>query len=344
MTTTSRRRGWIACFVLILTGMAPHDGLAQDEEWQALCQLSIAAYDAGQYQESLEYAQRAVPASEAFGLRDVRVAETLRRVGLAYDVLGRFVESERAYVRALSILEEDAGEGFLLAQVLEGLALVQLHSGSYARAERLMQRAVAMGGKARGSDHPDVAGMLANLASAQMMLRKDSEAQALFERALALFEAGASQYQQERAGIMANLGFLAFWRSDISAANAYLERSVTAHEAVVGRHHPQMIRPLLNLARVRLELKHTKDAEGPVFQAMTIAEGSFGGNHLSLYEVCVTYAAVLRETGRKKEARQMEARAKAILATNRADVEHLTVDISGLYSRKRTTGGRSSEK
>jgi hypothetical protein len=279
-----------------------------------------------------------VRAAEAFGLKDVRVAVTLTRVGLAYAVLGRFSESERAYVRALSVLEESPGDRLLLAQVLEGRALVQLHSGGYARAKGLMERAVAIGSEVHGSDHPDVAGMLANLASAQMMLRKDSEAQALFERALAIVEAGPPQYQEERAGIIANLGFLAFWRGDMSVANSYLQRSVTVYEAQVGRHHPKMITPLLNLARLRLELRDPKDAEGLILQAMAIAQGSFGATHPALYELYGTYADVLRGTGQKKAARQMEALAKAILAANPADVERLTVDISGLYSRKRTTG------
>jgi hypothetical protein len=44
---------------------------------------------------------------------------------------------------------------------------------------------------------------------------------------------------------------------------------------------------------------------------------------------------VLRGAGRKREARQMEARAKEILAANPAEVAGLTVHISDLLDRRK---------
>jgi tetratricopeptide (TPR) repeat protein len=334
MTMTLGRRYRIVCLFLIFVWVVPVFPFAQDQEWPALFRHAGEAYEAGQYQAALELALSALQAAEKFGPTDVRLAVTLKRVGLLHRVLGRNTESQRAYERAISILEDNPQERFLLAQTLDGLSLVWMQSGRrYAQAERLMQRAVAIGCDVRGPDNRDLAGMMANLASAQMMLRKDSEAQVLFQRALAILEKSPPQYQLERAGILANLGFLAFWHGDTSGAHSYLEGSVAAYEEVLGRNHPELITPLLNLARLRLELRRPKEAEAPVLQAFAIAERGLGANHPSFYQIFSTYSAVLRSSGRKREARQMEARANEILIANPAEVANFTVNISDLHER-----------
>jgi tetratricopeptide (TPR) repeat protein len=323
--------------VLILDSMASGLTFAQDQDWLALFRHSTETHAAGQYQAALEFALRALRAAETFGPRDVRRALTLKRVGLLYGALGRYTESQSVYRQAISILEGNPEERFLLAQALEGLSLVLMQAGRrYQEAESLMLRAAAIGAEVRGRDHPDVAAMLANLASAQMMLRKDAEAEAQFQRALSLLETNPQQYQSERAAILSNLGFLAFWQGNSSGADSYLARSVALYEEKLGRNHPELITPLLNLARLRLELKNTKEAEVSVRRAMTIAEGGSGANHSVSYQVFSTYAAVLRGAGRKREARQMKARANEILAANPAEVANLTVHVADLYARKKS--------
>ena len=60
--------------------------------------------------------------------------------------------------------------------------------GRYAEAEPLYKRALAIGEKALGPDHPDVAQSLNNLASCTTHQGRYAEAEPLYKRALAIRE------------------------------------------------------------------------------------------------------------------------------------------------------------
>jgi hypothetical protein len=58
-------------------------------------------------------------------------------------------------------------------------------------------------------------------------------------------------------------------------------------------------------------------APDPLRRAVEIAEVSLGPQHPTSGEALATYSIALRKSGRKKEARQMDVRAKAIRAAIR---------------------------
>ena len=64
-------------------------------------------------------------------------------------------------------------------------------------------------------------------------------------------------------------------------------------------------------------------------RAMLILECS-RSNDQKLVTVLSNYARLLRHTGRRGEAKKLEARARAISMTHRSDWSHYTVDVSDL--------------
>jgi hypothetical protein len=64
-------------------------------------------------------------------------------------------------------------------------------------------------------------------------------------------------------------------------------------------------------------------------RALLILE-SFPSKDYELVKVLSNYAAVLRQLGRSREARKLEARARAISATQQSNWARYTVDVSNL--------------
>jgi tetratricopeptide (TPR) repeat protein len=66
---------------------------------------------------------------------------------------------------------------------MNNLALLYSEQGIYAEVEPLYKRALEMGRKAFGPDHPDVAVVLKNMAESYIEIGKKDEAERLTERA-----------------------------------------------------------------------------------------------------------------------------------------------------------------
>lgn len=101
---------------------------------------------------------------------------------------GRYVEAERLFLAALREAEGFGAEDSRLAMSLNLLGVVYDKLGSYAKAEPLYKRAIAIWEKAGGPEDPGLATSLNNLAELYRQQRKYTEAEALQKRALAIRE------------------------------------------------------------------------------------------------------------------------------------------------------------
>ena len=306
-------------------------GSDQDSAWGAFLAGVEDLRERGRYEAAYDLALKALREAEQFGFEDFRVAVTLNQLGLLCNFLSRYSEAEAVYLRAVRIIEHDAEHRLVFTQVLHNLSSLYMQNDArYSQAERLLRRAIEVGTTLLGADHPDVGAMLANLASARMMQRHDSEAQVLFERALGILEKSPPSHQPNVASVLSNLGCLTFRQGDHIHALAYMIRSIAVYEQSLGTNHPELVSPLLNLGRIHLALNHSALAEEPLQRAAAIAASALGAEHPILGEVLSTYAVVLRKNGKKKEGRQMEARAKGIRTVNPGRVENATIHVADL--------------
>ena len=84
-----------------------------------------------------------------------------------------------------------------------------------------------------------------------------------------------------------------------------------------------------NLARANFRQRSLDEAESLYRRALEIFERIRGANDPKVADVLLSYAAVLRQTGRKADGKKLEARARAMLVTHSRD-SRLTVDVSDL--------------
>jgi hypothetical protein len=81
---------------------------------------------------------------------------------------------------------------------------------------------------------------------------------------------------------------------------------------------------------------HNEAAESNLLRALAIAEKAFGPDHPLVANILMTYEPLLRKTGRKREARVIRKRVRALVErTSLGGTERHTVDIRDLAAFQR---------
>lgn len=111
---------------------------------------------------------------------------------------------------------------------------------------------------------------------------------------------------------------------------------MAAWEKQIEAKNPLLAWPLNDLAIACLRLGDTTRAEPLVERALTLAETAFDPGHPIFASLFETKAQLLRQSGRKSEARQLVKHAKRIRAAHASgSPQGHTVDINSLRSPRR---------
>jgi tetratricopeptide (TPR) repeat protein len=204
------------------------------------------------------------------------------------------------------------------------LATIYGASGREADAEPLWRRALQIRRSALGSEHPEVFGTGDKLALCLIAQGKYPEAEPLLRRSLTHRE---NYYGPEDPGIMTSLNhmsdlFLA--QKKYAEAEPFATRAVRIGRGKTGLMPPAFADSLRRLAAVyagqekwedaaplydqavKLKVRQLPDAPHIPPKAGQISHGEFA-------ELCKDTAVVFRKAGKEKEAKELEAKAEAIL-------------------------------
>jgi tetratricopeptide (TPR) repeat protein len=102
--------------------------------------------------------------------------------------------------------------------------------------------------------------------------------------------------------------------------------------STLGEDNPEVAATMANLAAVRVHQKLPEEADTLYRRALPIFEHTCGPNDAKVATVLSSYAWLLRQRGRKPEAKRLEARARAISLSHKNDENRLTADVSDLLS------------
>ena len=131
-----------------------------------------------------------------------------------------------------------------------------------------------------------------------------------------------------------NFGVLRRSQKRYEESRQILESAVLAIEGDAGVDHPALARVLNNLGITYHALHRQDDAERVFLRSIAVARSRLGVEN-PLYGVMLhNYADFLRETGRKGEAKTLEAQSRAVLHDSmRRNGAGMTVDVSA-FRRK----------
>ena len=218
----------------------------------------------------------------------------------------------RTHIEAVTREADRLGVPHPTMGLMSKLGIYLLTRGSFAEAEPLMRRAVAVAEAADGPDQPLVAFHLNTLAVLLRNTNRLAEAEPLFRRALAIHEASSGPDSPEGAVPLSNLAELLRHTNRPAEAEPLYLRALAIGEATLGpAHHAVAIR-LGSLAQLYHDTSRFAEAEPLMRRALAIAEAAFGPDHPNVAGQLSNLAALLQVTGRSAEAEPMYRRSLAI--------------------------------
>jgi tetratricopeptide (TPR) repeat protein len=327
--------GYLAVAFLALVCVAQTNMLGQSQDWANRMEKGNALSQAGNYPEAVVAFREAVQILERSESQLVSLASALNSLATAYDDLGRTLEAEQYYRRALAVIEKASGQHSLgRAQILVNLSCVGLHQEQFAKAEKNLREAVAIYIELVSPDDPLLAIARSCLARALLGSGALEEAATLIDQALAVLEKETDRHDGYYGMTVNNKGTLRWAQGRRDEAMLLFKRSLAALELEKGPDNPIVLYSLNNLAVAQFRDGHTKEAAALLSRAVLIAETHLGTDNPLYGQLLKNYAECLRKTGRKAEAKSIEVRAADLLKASAQNTgTGYTVDVSALRAK-----------
>jgi tetratricopeptide (TPR) repeat protein len=284
---------------------------------------------------ALAEAQRVNPADPAIGV-------ALNNLGFAYHAEGKYLEAEQTYRRSLLALERALGPDhpYLARTVLLNLSELYLETGRDDKAERLLERALAI--LRRGAPDPEaLVSVEDGLAAVYVHRGRLESARPLLDDALALCMKSLGPQHPRTAAALNNLAAWAFMTGRREEAAGYSRRALAILEPQAAQQPAELARVLTNLALFASSAGSPAEAEAYLARAIAVAEPALGEGHPLLGPILRTYADALRRMHKNREAKAAERRAERIQARNARDnALGLTVEAQSLLASEPAAAAR----
>lgn len=206
--------------------------------------------------------------------------------------------------------------GKLIAEtgtLLNQMGLYVWGRADLSQAKNLFQRALAIGQKTLGPDHPNQATRLNNLAGVLKDQGDLKEAKEFFQRALAIDKKTYGPNDLEVAIDLNNLASVLKDQGKIKQAKKLFQRALAIAEKTLEPEHPRVATALNNLAVVLQDQGDLKQAKELYRRALSIDEKTLGPDHPDVATRLNNLASVLQDQGKLKQAKELYQRALKIL-------------------------------
>jgi tetratricopeptide (TPR) repeat protein len=217
-----------------------------------------------------------------------------------------------AHAGAVIWYADAAGLAKPTSGLMNQLGLYWQTRGQFRAAEPLYRRALAIGERSYGPDHPEVAFHLNNLADLLRITNRLDEAEPLYRRVLQIFEASLGTDHPNVATALNNLASLLQDTNRLDEAEPLYRRALEISDRSYGRHHPNVATALNNLAGLLQDTNRLDEAEPLYRQALEISDRSYGPDHPNVAICLNNLAGMLRSTNRLGEAEPLCRRALEI--------------------------------
>jgi len=198
---------------------------------------------------------------------------TWRTGGLQALQEGRLADAERLLIAALEQAEKYGPEDLRVADAANDLAVVYATAGRNMEAELLFSRALMIGEKGLGADHPGVGATVQNLGILYATQQKYREAEPLLKRAL---EINLKRYGVNHTRTALTLKTLSSFyaiQGQLKEAESFIQKSLAILESSrVATSDPQMTSTLEVLAAILRNTNREREAQEVERRLQTAAE------------------------------------------------------------------------
>lgn len=290
---------------------------------ESMLQLAgVVGYVLARKEEGIAWGRHAQAMIERAQLGRRAQAKLANNVGAVFFRAGDFEAARDQYEDAVALLRGSVGP-----RARQELASTHNNLGnSYAQLERLdeahhnLQRALELTEQMRGSDHPDLAVMVANAANIDLDRGRADAAVAGHQRALEIRLATLPPLHPFVASSHMNLGLAYASREQPDLAIEHLRRAVELKEAAMGRSHPDLALALNNLGEIQRELGDVQAAIASHGRARDIWLDAQGPEHPFVGYPTTNLGLDYLAAGDLVQAEALLGRAMEICAANPHDV------------------------
>jgi serine/threonine protein kinase/tetratricopeptide (TPR) repeat protein len=278
----------------------------------ALALATRAVVDGGRPHEALEIARAAELASARAGDPPLVHAEVKSALGDAYMALSKFDDSDRAYAKAVEILETSRASPHELARVMNSWANQLYERSDYARGVPLSNKAVATMRAVVGDHHPDLARVLHSNGNQQTEIHDYALARSRFEEALAIKESIFGSSDPTVAMTLHSLGNVYKDTDDYARASELYERALGIWLAKSGPANQNVLMARYSIA---VNLKHQGKFAESLAQLEDVLSRRLANPNTTPVKIANTLHAIANahtDLGDRAKAIEYESRALAI--------------------------------
>lgn len=302
--------------------------------WARQVELANRMLESGEFELASAHYATALADARAAG-DGLRAAVVLHNLGKLFALRGQLREAATAYKCAIQEFQS-AGADYekSLVRSYLGLATVYIQTGEYSKARRLVQSVLAGNPSAAEADRASLMGVLGVILGRE---KRFAEAEAVLRETAGMCEKAADAETREAGAVaLANLAGLQMRTGRAPEAVVNYRRAVEIMEALPAPSPATLALTLADYASAEAALGDGDAAEKLCEDAMTVARARLGPDHHVLARVLEARAEVLRQKGRKPEARKLRNEARRIRAEwARRNMTGLTVEVHALAEKKR---------
>jgi len=262
-------------------------------DYTTLRKASVSELLAGHYLQAEVLARTAFESARS---HDDQYAEALSYsdLGDALQAQGRFLEAEREYRKAISILNQQSGGSHAAAIVWRSLASNLTSEKRYREARAALKQAAALISKTRIQDPSLTAAVLNSLGVVQFDEREIDKAERSFTRAALLPWDPNTLGNAGRWEILSNMGQVYQSRHQTVKAEEAYSQSLHLAELQLGTGHPTIAILHTNLGSFYSDMGRFSEAEKhfqlslAIFESANVPGGDATLMH-TLYELARTY-------------------------------------------------------
>jgi tetratricopeptide (TPR) repeat protein len=218
-----------------------------------------------------------------------------------------------AHAEAVTRSADASGLAEPTGRLMNQLGVYWEARGQFRAAESLLRRALAIGERAHGPVHPEVAIRLNNLAGLLQATNQPVEAEPLYRRALDIDERSYGSDHPDVATDLNNLALLLQATNRLAEAEPLYRRVVAILESPLCHDRSNLAGALNNLALLLCDTDRPAEAVPLARRALEIFERTYGPSHPAVAAALNTLGALLRATDRPAEAVPLLRRSLAIL-------------------------------
>lgn len=230
--------------------------------------------------------------------------------------------------------QEKSSDASKMAQSAESIEADKLHAQvvklfhekKFNDALPMAKQAAELREKSLGLANEKTISSLKNLASIYTELNKHSDAIGVRERVLKAEETLYGMASIKLGDNLARLGKARFQDNKFGAAIEAFKRNLQIREAAFGPESKELVQTLHDLAMLNQRDGNLNQSILDFKRLIAIKEKEVGANHPDLAELLAKYAIVLGLANKKKEAEEVEARARAIYEALPDQAEPQTVE------------------